>query len=852
MADLHWLGVAKATTHTIKVTPANPEPGDIFTIAIGKNDCKTIDFTVVTGAATVADVCAGLVAAWNASTEAEVKEITATDFTTYIQLAHDTIGVPFTITTSTTDSGVLDVTVTTVQVGSAGTNEKQEVSIQGTPTGGNFLLTFDGQQTVTPIAYNAAASVVKTELESLSNIALDDVAVTLSEQSVWVVEFKQAYAATNVPRLVGDGSGITGACGVDITETTKGATGTNEKQIVTVTTATNSLNYITLTYDGQTTTVVNSSDGATAIEGALAALTNIGAGNVSVTQNNTASTTHVFVVEFVGSLAGTDLNLMTATVAPLGSAQAVAVTLDTDGSATGIDEVQRVALTGGPLSGNFTLTFSGQTTATPIAFDAAASVVKTELESLSNIDTVTVTGTAPIWSVTFEGVNAGTDVALMSGSAASLVGAGVSVVATQAAVAAINEKQAVAVDDDATGGTYKLTFNAEETGTIAYDATADTVETALEGLTTPVPGDFVVTGGTGGPYTVEFTGAYASSDVAIMTSDAALLTGGGTQTLVQASVIASTGPEFFDNIANWSTGAIPTDSDNVTFDHRAVSDLKYALSQATITPASIVITQGFEKKIGLPDINVDNFSSPYAEYRDKDLAWCDAADALNTTIDIGEGVGPGSERIRMDTNAAQVTLVVHNSGRRELNATPPILWKGTHASNSVSVYRGDLGIAFEEGEVANLVTLLSSFTFSQDTDVSIVCGAGVVFAASTITQEGGDVTVASNIQTVDMTGGSLNVLAGTATTITMESGSLYYQSNGTLTTLKVGPGATADFRRDLRGRTITNIELYASASWYDPTGTVVATNGYDFIRCAPDDLEVFEVAPQRTWTPTAI
>lgn len=93
-----------------------------------------------------------------------------------------------------------------------------------------------------------------------------------------------------------------------------------------------------------------------------------------------------------------------------------------------------------------------------------------------------------------------------------------------------NEVQEVIVD--ATGGTFTLTFNAETTGTIAWDATAATVQTALEGLTTPGPGDFSVTGVAGGPWSVEFIGTYADTDVTQMTTDDALLTGGSAAAVV--------------------------------------------------------------------------------------------------------------------------------------------------------------------------------------------------------------------------------------------------------------------------------------------------------------------------------
>jgi hypothetical protein len=69
--------------------------------------------------------------------------------------------------------------------------------------------------------------------------------------------------------------------------------------------------------------------------------------------------------------------------------------------------------------GTFTLTFEGQTTA-GIAYNASTTDVKDALELLSTIDTVTVTGSAGAFVVEFTGTHANADVAMMTGSAASL------------------------------------------------------------------------------------------------------------------------------------------------------------------------------------------------------------------------------------------------------------------------------------------------------------------------------------------------------------------------------------------------------------------------------------------------
>ncbi len=89
-------------------------------------------------------------------------------------------------------------------------------------------------------------------------------------------------------------------------------------------------------------------------------------------------------------------------------------------------ESQTVTITGGPTGGTFTLSWDGATTA-GVAYNAAAAAVQTALEALPNINPgdVTVTGgpgPATPWVVAFGGRYAGTDVAQMTASGASLTG----------------------------------------------------------------------------------------------------------------------------------------------------------------------------------------------------------------------------------------------------------------------------------------------------------------------------------------------------------------------------------------------------------------------------------------------
>ena len=156
------------------------------------------------------------------------------------------------------------------------------------------------------------------------------------------------------------------------------------------------------------------------------------------------------------------------------------------------------------ITGSGTLTFSGQTTAS-LGTTTTAAQLQTALENLSNINPgdVFVSGT------------------------------------TQ------NEKQTITIGGGATGGTFPLTYAGQTTSPqLSRNATASLVKAALQSLSNIGSGGVSVTGPTGGPWVVEFTGPLAGTDVALMTTSAASLTGGTPTATVTTTTPGSTGSPF--------------------------------------------------------------------------------------------------------------------------------------------------------------------------------------------------------------------------------------------------------------------------------------------------------------------
>jgi hypothetical protein len=95
-------------------------------------------------------------------------------------------------------------------------------------------------------------------------------------------------------------------------------------------------------------------------------------------------------------------------------------------------------------------------------------------------------------------------------------------------VTGYNEVQLVTLTGAPEGGTFTLTYSGQTTAAIAYDATAAAVQQALEALSNIAVGDVAVTGSAGGPWSVEFDGTLAETNVDAMTADGTNLTGGMT------------------------------------------------------------------------------------------------------------------------------------------------------------------------------------------------------------------------------------------------------------------------------------------------------------------------------------
>ena len=699
-------GDAPAVAQVWTLTPNNIESGDIFTITInGKS------ISVTASSSTASDLADSIAEAFNASEIAEFTEITASSSDGVVTLTADTAGVNFEVSVSTTNSeSSASIAIVETTKGVEAVNEVQKIELIGTYTGGTFTLSNDfgsGTETSAAIAYNATAADVESALEALASISTGDVNVTGSAGGPWFVEFNGSFAASEVSEFTVDGSSLTGTNTIDIETVVNGYGGADTVYLLaTANGGSVQTGTFTVTFSGETTSAINFDATPAQLQTELEGLSSIGAGNVEVNgfvSANTSNPGSVFVIRFVEEFAGDNVSI---TVNSLNLAIAAAVEKLISGGSTAWDEVQvfdlggidgdnrsgndrwvystedtsdvttqafgkaeyvlsnsstttmsysdnvesssqsplqtgdvfsndldrlefiygagiiarhfvsgsgfvavfegptidetdhplgqigtagvtssldrsasvTTAIDGGSGSdneeqsvivngtgGTFTLTYDGQTTGA-ISVGASAATVETALEALSTIGTgnVSVSGSGIFedpYLVEFISSLGSQNLPEMTADPSSISGGSGRATESTAHVVAVDEVQTITIDPTVTGGTFTLTYDGETTSAIAYNASAATVETALEALS-PIPG-VTVAGSAGGPWTVTFnTTTVSGVDVDLLTADESNLTGGaGTQSITVAESTRSQGPNHWDDPLNWTLGRIPGTGD---------------------------------------------------------------------------------------------------------------------------------------------------------------------------------------------------------------------------------------------------------------------------------------------------
>lgn len=441
-------------------------------------------------------------------------------------------------------------------------------------------------------------------------------------------------------------------------------------------------------------------DSAGTVQTGLQALSTIGSGNCTVTKVSD-SNDDVYTVVFNGALAG----LAVATLIVKMTTSKPAIRTIQAGSSSGVPRNEKQTLTfkdgltfdGTAFGYTYTLTFAGQTTAA-IDANATTTTVRGALMALSTIgiNNVTVSSSGNVMTVEFVNAEGLADQLQItssdfSGLQTQAITIPVSVEQLTPATAAKNEQQRISLLGSPTGGTFTLTFGANTTSAIAFDATATTIQTALQGLASIGSSNATVTGPAGGPWLVEFVGSKAAANQSAITGNGASLTGGGSQGLTVTTTTASSGPNHWDTAANWLPAGVPVDFDRVRFEFGS-ADCLYGLDQSGVTLTEIEISSGYTGSIGLPRLNANG----YVEYRTRDLS------VHCPSILIGNGNGAGSGKIQLNTLTTTVWMEIRNTGGSREAGVPALTWYGDNEATEIILLQGDLGVAIWSDQSATL------------------------------------------------------------------------------------------------------------------------------------------------------
>lgn len=551
MANKVWIGGAQAIAQVENWAPDGVQNSAVYTLGIAH---KSVSYTADADD-TIADVVAALVAAWEASEDGEIAEVTATDGTTHVVLTGPA-GVPFVAWGRCT--------------GGSGAQSEVQTVVIANATGGTYTLTYDGQTTA-PIDYGASTATVQAALIALSNLASGDVVVTGSPNNL-TITFGGTLASTNVAQITADAAGLTAPTpAVNVSTVQPGHAGTDEVQAIVRTTAVPTGGTWTVSFNSQTTSSIAGNADAAAVQAALEGITTIGAGNVLVTDEADR-----WRVQFTQDLGISPQNAMT--VETFGTFADVVITQETTGCSAQ-SEVQDYAWADA-MTGEWTANF-GSGASSPIPVGGSISAIESSLGGAAGgTATVQITGACDEFTIEYAPGETVTPPSITT----TLGGVTGTVTTIRDASAAVAMVQKIKWPAQLTGGSFTASVGAATTSALAYNVSAPTFQTALRAVLTGGDGVSVATTGNAWEYLVTFNGADylgLNVDPIVVASSAYRGVGSATVGVFRKAVSI----DYTRYRLGVRTGTIYPNSGTFSFTVGgvAVSNVAYNVSAATLT-----------------------------------------------------------------------------------------------------------------------------------------------------------------------------------------------------------------------------------------------------------------------------
>ncbi len=288
------------------------------------------------------------------------------------------------------------------------------------------------------------------------------------------------------------------------------------------------------------------------------------------------------------------------------------------------------------------------------------------------------------------------------------------------------------------------------------------------------------------------------------------------------TTVANSGPNDYSVASNWVSGSVPGNGDTITLTNNTHS-LLYGLNQIGVSTVTINCDNTYTGQIGLPINN----PSGYEEYRPTFLKF----QGFTASLGDGSGSGSGSGFICLDSSTTAFTCTVFSAGSPAFTGIPAVQLRNGASTNSLTVLQGIVGVAFNPSDTCTLTTLNMGYVSNTSSDAQVTCGAGCTLSGCTVTQTAGIFQALTSIASLTM-GINANTATwlgtGNMTTLNIVGGTFSCESNGTITTATVLPGATLDASRDPRSKTITTLTVHGRGVYNDPNNTVTWTNPASF------------------------
>lgn len=619
------------------------------------------------------------------------------------------------------------------------TNEQQTVSLASC-SGGTFTLEYEGD-TTDPIAHNASAATVESELEALPSIGAGNVSV--SGSGPWVVEFTGVLTGVDVSLLTADGSNLTGVLDATIAETTPGAGGVNARFAVQarmadwgsdqngemVLTGNASVTGGTwdLTLSGTTQDIVTLEDipyDVTLAE--LQALIDAATVAWGLNMRYRVFLSQIYASNPVGneklSNGGGGYWQIDSASYQTGLSVTVDSTNLTGGTYSGF--IGQTLYPGdgngyGHDSGSWKLLIDGEGT-DDLDPTISANDLKTAIEGISSVGT----GNVAVYEM-----GEGSGFQYGGGFIIEFIGdlsnqdTGFEITTSKSAGSDLNlqvwtcytgdpgtgEVQTLSIAGSPVSGTFALSYGGYVTVLLDYDSTAGEIETALESLPGIAAVDVSCSGGPlpGSDIVITFAAALGGEDlpeiVVKFATVAETVKGGGkplvdiatTQTILSVNTLQeSEGPNDWNTAANWDTGTLPENGNTVRVPNGP--NILYGLDQSDLSLA-LFIVEDSDTQIGLPR----RTDTDEIEYLPRFLKL--AADEFV----IGVGTRGGSERIYLEPVNDDAKIIVHQS-QSGPDDEEAVLIRNVNAANTatLTVLNGQVGIATNPKDEAYFAEIL--------------------------------------------------------------------------------------------------------------------------------------------------